>query len=101
MNTYKCVYIAIDLHSNHSMVGYMNDKGKYIDQRELRTTSRESHWRDCRDPGRAQAAGHRAVQHGLCDSSEASRLHRPAGGLRPAPQQIGYPKCEQNDGLDT
>lgn len=38
MNTYKCVYIAIDLHSNHSMVGYMNDKGKYIGQRELHTT---------------------------------------------------------------
>lgn len=40
METHKQVYIAIDLHSKNSCVGYMNDTGKYINQQTLPTTAR-------------------------------------------------------------
>lgn len=30
MKTYKHVYIAIDLHSKHSMIGYMNPEDSYF-----------------------------------------------------------------------
>lgn len=38
MNTYQTVYIAIDLHSKSSMIGYMNEEGKYIGQQQVKTT---------------------------------------------------------------
>lgn len=39
MNTYKEVYIGIDLHSKHSTIGYMNQEGQFIGQQQLRTTA--------------------------------------------------------------
>lgn len=33
------IYIAIDLHSNHSVIGYMNQAGQYIEQRQVETTA--------------------------------------------------------------
>ncbi|HET6527737.1 MAG TPA: transposase [Balneolaceae bacterium] len=39
MNTYSKVYIAIDLHSKSSVIGYMNNQGKYIGQQEVATTA--------------------------------------------------------------
>lgn len=41
MNKYKEVYIAIDLHSNHSMIGYMTPKGDYRGQQQFATSARE------------------------------------------------------------
>ncbi len=38
MNTHKHIYIAIDLHRNHSMIGYMNNKGKYMGQQQVQTS---------------------------------------------------------------
>ncbi len=38
MKTYKQAYIAIDLHSNSSTIGYMNQEGKYIAQHQVETT---------------------------------------------------------------
>lgn len=40
MRQYKNVYIAIDLHSNHSMIGYMNQQGEYLGQQQVETTAR-------------------------------------------------------------
>src|SRR5699024_11927349 len=31
------IYIAIDLHSNHSVIGHMNQAGQYIEQRQVQT----------------------------------------------------------------
>lgn len=39
MNKYKEVYIAIDLHSKNSMIGYMNQKGQYQGQQHVATTA--------------------------------------------------------------
>jgi len=39
MKTHKQVYIAIDLHSKTSMVGYMNEQGEYLHQRQVATTA--------------------------------------------------------------
>jgi transposase len=39
MNTYNQAYIAIDLHSNRSMIGYMNQEGQYIGQQQVQTTA--------------------------------------------------------------
>lgn len=39
MNKYKKVYIAMDLHSKRSVVGYMNKEGKYIAQQQFQTTA--------------------------------------------------------------
>jgi transposase len=38
MKTHKQAYIAVDLHSNHSMIGYMNENGEYIDQQQVQTS---------------------------------------------------------------
>jgi transposase len=38
MKNNKEVFIAIDLHSKHSMIGYMNENGEYIDQRQVQTS---------------------------------------------------------------
>lgn len=38
MNKYKQVYIGIDLHSKNSMIGYMNQKGQYMGQQQVRTS---------------------------------------------------------------
>lgn len=40
MNKLKQAYIAIDLHSNHSMIGYMNEEGKYLGQQQVQTSSK-------------------------------------------------------------
>lgn len=37
METYKQAYIAIDLHSDSSTIGYMNKEGKYIAQQQFKT----------------------------------------------------------------
>lgn len=39
MKRYKQVYIAIDLHSNSSTIGYMNKEGKYIAQQQFKTSA--------------------------------------------------------------
>lgn len=39
MKLYKQVYIAIDLHSNHSLIGFMNKQGQYIGQQRFPTTA--------------------------------------------------------------
>lgn len=39
MKVYKQVYIAIDLHSNHSLIGFMNQQGQYISQQQVPTTA--------------------------------------------------------------
>ena len=39
MNTYDQVYIAIDLHSNKSVVGSMNKEGEYISKQQVQTTA--------------------------------------------------------------
>jgi len=39
MKTYKQVYIAIDLHSKHSMIGYMNPEGQYVGQQRVPTSA--------------------------------------------------------------
>lgn len=39
MNTYRQVYIAIDLHSKHSVIGYMNKEGEYIGKRQVQTSA--------------------------------------------------------------
>lgn len=39
METYKEVYIGIDLHSKHSMIGYMNQQGEYLSQQKMETTA--------------------------------------------------------------
>lgn len=39
MNKYKKIYIAIDLHSKHSMIGHMNRKGQYLGQQQVPTTA--------------------------------------------------------------
>lgn len=39
MNKYKKVYIAIDLHSKNSMIGYMNQEGQYVGQQQVQTTA--------------------------------------------------------------
>lgn len=39
MKHYKQVYIAIDLHSNHSLIGFMNDQGQYLGQQRVPTTA--------------------------------------------------------------
>ncbi len=33
------VYIAIDLHSKHSKMGYMNEQGEYLGQQGMQTTA--------------------------------------------------------------
>lgn len=38
MHKYKKVYAAIDLHSNRSMLGYMDPEGHYIEQEQFTTT---------------------------------------------------------------
>lgn len=38
MNTNQTVYIAIDLHSNTSTIGYMNKEGEYIGQQQVQTS---------------------------------------------------------------
>lgn len=38
MKTFKKVYIAIDLHSKTSMIGYMNESGKYIGHQRVATS---------------------------------------------------------------
>jgi len=38
MKTYKKVYIAIDLHSKTSMIGYMNEAGKYMGHQRVATS---------------------------------------------------------------
>ncbi|MDZ7690238.1 MAG: transposase [Balneolaceae bacterium] len=38
MNKYKKIYIAIDLHSKHSMIGHMNAEGQYLGQQQVPTT---------------------------------------------------------------
>lgn len=40
MKTYKEVYIAIDLHSKYSMIGYMNQQGEYMGYQQVETTAR-------------------------------------------------------------
>lgn len=37
MQRYKKVYISIDLHSNKSMIGYMNREGQYLGQQQFQT----------------------------------------------------------------
>lgn len=37
--SYDHVYIAIDLHANHSVIGYMNQEGQYIEQHQVTTTA--------------------------------------------------------------
>lgn len=39
MKLYKQVYIAIDLHSNRSLIGFMNKQGEYIGQQQVQTTA--------------------------------------------------------------
>lgn len=39
MKTYKQVYIAIDLHSKHSVIGCMNQQGQYIGHQQVATTA--------------------------------------------------------------
>lgn len=39
MNKYKKVYIAIDLHTKNSMIGYMNQEGQYVGQQQVQTTA--------------------------------------------------------------
>lgn len=39
MEKYKKVDIAIDLHSNKSVIGYMNQQGKYLAQHQFQTTA--------------------------------------------------------------
>lgn len=39
MKTYSKVYIAIDLHSKHSMIGFMNEQGQYLGHQRVTTTS--------------------------------------------------------------
>lgn len=39
MENYKEVYIAIDLHSKNSMIGFMNQKGQYMGQQQVSTTA--------------------------------------------------------------
>ena len=39
MNKYKKIYIAIDLHSKHSMIGHMNQQGQYLGQQQVPTTA--------------------------------------------------------------
>lgn len=39
MKLYKKVYIAIDLHSNHSLIGFMNEQGQYINQQQVPTNA--------------------------------------------------------------
>lgn len=36
---YKQVYIAIDLHSTRSVIGYMNKEGKYLEQKQFATSA--------------------------------------------------------------
>jgi transposase len=38
MKTYQKVYIAIDLHTNSSTIGYMDQEGKYIAQHQVQTS---------------------------------------------------------------
>jgi len=38
MSKYKKIYIAIDLHSKHSMIGHMNQQGQYLGQQHVPTT---------------------------------------------------------------
>jgi len=39
MEIYKTVFIAIDLHDNNSVIGYMNEDGAYINQVQVSTTA--------------------------------------------------------------
>lgn len=39
MNKDNKVYISIDLHSNKSMIGYMNTNGQYLAQQQFQTTA--------------------------------------------------------------
>lgn len=38
-SSYDQVYIAIDLHANNSVIGYMNQDGRYIEQQQVATTA--------------------------------------------------------------
>jgi len=38
MKSFNEVYIAIDLHSKHSMIGYMNRQGQYMGQQHISTS---------------------------------------------------------------
>lgn len=40
MKNYKQVYIAIDLHNSHSMIGYTDANGNYMGQHQVKTTAR-------------------------------------------------------------
>lgn len=101
MNKYKKIYIAIDLHSKHSMIGHMNQKGQYLGQRQVPATAVNLINQVAAIPGDCK---HLTIEQGNMAFWAAEQLHEHVDELiicDPRHNALISRSANKNDRLDT
>jgi transposase len=101
MNNHKQAYIAIDLHANHSVIGYMNENGKYINQRQVPTSGKNLINQIVAIPAETK---HLTIEQGNMTFAMAEKLSSYVDKLivcDPRHNRLISRSANKNDGIDT